>query len=152
MHTNPAFVRLQGTTTNGKYLLPFRTGAFVAGKPVQPVLLQYAHRRGAPQLSWETIEAPRHIYLVFATLFHSARVVELPAYWPSEEEQKDAALYAHNVRRYMVRFRSSWLAAKPLPSYFGIYSADWSNLRRGGVKMRVRMMRGKNTCLRFESV
>lgn len=33
--------RTQGTTTNGDYLLPFKTGAFLAGKPVQPVILRY---------------------------------------------------------------------------------------------------------------
>ena len=32
---------LQGTTTNGDYLLPFKTGAFLAGEPVQPVILKY---------------------------------------------------------------------------------------------------------------
>ena len=31
----------QGTTTNGEYLLPFKTGAFLAGAPVQPVILCY---------------------------------------------------------------------------------------------------------------
>ena len=31
----------QGTTTNGKFLLPFKSGAFLAGVPVQPVILQY---------------------------------------------------------------------------------------------------------------
>lgn len=33
----------QGTTSNGDYLLPFKTGAFLAGVPVQPVVLHY-HR------------------------------------------------------------------------------------------------------------
>jgi len=94
---------LQGTTTNGAYLLPFHTGAFVAGKPVQPLLLSYGRRWGAPQLSWETIEAPRHLFLVLSTLFHSAHILELPMYHPSAEEQADAALYARNVRQYMVR-------------------------------------------------
>lgn len=32
---------LQGTTSNGEYLLPFKTGAFLAGEPVQPVILKY---------------------------------------------------------------------------------------------------------------
>ncbi len=32
---------MQGTTTNGNFLLPFKTGAFLAGVPVQPVILQY---------------------------------------------------------------------------------------------------------------
>jgi lysophosphatidylcholine acyltransferase/lyso-PAF acetyltransferase len=31
----------QGTTTNGKYLLPFKTGAFIAGVPVKPIVLKY---------------------------------------------------------------------------------------------------------------
>ena len=34
-------MRLQGTTTNGQYLLPFKSGAFLAGAPVQPVLIRY---------------------------------------------------------------------------------------------------------------
>ena len=36
-----AYCCVQGTTTNGRYLLPFRTGAFLAGAPVQPVILKY---------------------------------------------------------------------------------------------------------------
>ena len=62
------------------------------------------HVQGAPSLSWETIEFPTHASYVFSTLFHSARVVELPVYEPDAGEQQDAQLYAQNVRRYMVRF------------------------------------------------
>ncbi len=36
---------MQGTTTNGRYLLPFRTGAFLAGVPVQPVIIKYGQAR-----------------------------------------------------------------------------------------------------------
>ncbi|KAH7373957.1 hypothetical protein KP509_17G080900 [Ceratopteris richardii] len=43
----------EGTTTNGNYLLPFKTGAFVAGTPVQPVILKYPYRRFSP--AWDTI-------------------------------------------------------------------------------------------------
>ena len=35
----------QGTTTNGQYLLPFKSGAFLAGAPVQPVLIRYGKVR-----------------------------------------------------------------------------------------------------------
>jgi len=31
----------QGTTTNGDFLLPFKTGAFLAGVPLRPVILKY---------------------------------------------------------------------------------------------------------------
>lgn len=34
---------MQGTTTNGDYMLDFRKGAFLAGAPVQPVILDYGH-------------------------------------------------------------------------------------------------------------
>ena len=30
-------------------------------------------------------------------------LLQLPVYVPSQDEQKDALLYAHNVREYMVR-------------------------------------------------
>ena len=36
---------VQGTTTNGDYLLDFRKGAFLAGAPVQPVILRYGRVR-----------------------------------------------------------------------------------------------------------
>ena len=94
---------LQGTTTNGQCLLPFRTGAFVAGKPVQPMLLSYGRHPDGPSLSWETIEFPNHLKLVLSTLLNSVRVVELPVYHPSADEARDAGLYARNVRAYMVR-------------------------------------------------
>lgn len=39
--THPFSFHPQGTTTNGRYLLPFKTGAFIAGVPLQPVLMHY---------------------------------------------------------------------------------------------------------------
>jgi hypothetical protein len=41
----------QGTTSNGKCLLPFKTGAFLAGLPVQPIILKYADVRGEGALT-----------------------------------------------------------------------------------------------------
>ncbi|KAG2628174.1 hypothetical protein PVAP13_3KG231200 [Panicum virgatum] len=43
----------EGTTTNGDYLLPFKTGAFIAKAPVQPVILRYPYRRFNP--AWESM-------------------------------------------------------------------------------------------------
>ena len=31
----------EGSTSNAKALMPFKSGAFVPGKPVQPVLIRY---------------------------------------------------------------------------------------------------------------
>lgn len=39
--TRPLLLFPEGTTTNGRYLLPFKTGAFLAGQPLQPVVIRY---------------------------------------------------------------------------------------------------------------
>lgn len=56
----------QGTTTNGQSLLNFKTGAFLAGAPVQPVVLKYAPGKVAP--AWESIDALWHVFLMLANL------------------------------------------------------------------------------------
>ena len=40
-HLRRLLIFPEGTTTNGKQILQLRTGAFVAGLPVRPVLLRY---------------------------------------------------------------------------------------------------------------
>ena len=66
----------QGTTTNGLGLLPFKSGAFLAGAPVQPVILQYGPGRFSP--AWESVDALWHALLLLGNLTHSvkARQVE----------------------------------------------------------------------------
>ena len=65
----------QGTTTNGKCLLPFKTGAFLAGKPVLPVILKYGPDRVSP--AWESIDALWHMFLMLATPTHSITAYEV---------------------------------------------------------------------------
>jgi lysophosphatidylcholine acyltransferase/lyso-PAF acetyltransferase len=43
----------EGTTTNGDYLLPFKTGGFLAKAPVLPVILKYPYQRFSP--AWDSI-------------------------------------------------------------------------------------------------
>ncbi|GER41388.1 1-acyl-sn-glycerol-3-phosphate acyltransferase [Striga asiatica] len=43
----------EGTTTNGDYLLPFKSGAFLSKAPVLPVILRYPFHRFSP--AWDTI-------------------------------------------------------------------------------------------------
>uniref|UniRef100_A0A3Q2ZR00 Lysophosphatidylcholine acyltransferase 4 n=1 Tax=Kryptolebias marmoratus TaxID=37003 RepID=A0A3Q2ZR00_KRYMA len=69
----------EGTTTNGRALIKFKPGAFLAGVPVQPVLLRYPNK------------------LVSKTNGF------LPVYNPSEEERKDPNLYADNVQKLMAK-------------------------------------------------
>ncbi|KAK9917469.1 hypothetical protein WJX75_004699 [Coccomyxa subellipsoidea] len=101
-HLRPMLLFPEGTTTNGDFLLPFKTGAFLAGAPVQPVILKYGKGRVSP--AWESISAPRHIFLMFANPFHTVTAYELPVYVPTDEERGDPVLYAQNVRKYMLRY------------------------------------------------
>uniref|UniRef100_A0A3B5LE97 Lysophosphatidylcholine acyltransferase 4 n=1 Tax=Xiphophorus couchianus TaxID=32473 RepID=A0A3B5LE97_9TELE len=81
----------EGTTTNGRALIKFKPGAFLAGVPVQPVLLRYPNK--VVSALWHT-----------ASQFYTNMTVEyLPVYNPSEEEKKDPSLYADNVQRLMAK-------------------------------------------------
>uniref|UniRef100_A0A3Q3QGJ6 Phospholipid/glycerol acyltransferase domain-containing protein n=1 Tax=Monopterus albus TaxID=43700 RepID=A0A3Q3QGJ6_MONAL len=66
----------EGTTTNGGALIKFKPGAFLAGVPVQPVLLHY----------------PNKLVSEF-----------LPVYNPSQEERNYPDLYADNVQKLMAK-------------------------------------------------
>uniref|UniRef100_A0A5F8G1T2 Lysophosphatidylcholine acyltransferase 4 n=1 Tax=Monodelphis domestica TaxID=13616 RepID=A0A5F8G1T2_MONDO len=63
----------EGTCSNKKALLKFKPGAFIAGVPVQPVLIRY----------------PNSLFL--------------PVYQPSPEESSNPSLYANNVQRVMAQ-------------------------------------------------
>ncbi|TVU18957.1 hypothetical protein EJB05_35080 [Eragrostis curvula] len=89
----------EGTTTNGDYLLPFKTGAFLAKAPVQPVILRYPYKRFNP--AWESMSGARHIFLLLCQFVNYLEVIHLPVYYPSEQEKDDPKLYANNVRKLM---------------------------------------------------
>lgn len=96
----PMLLFPEGTTTNGNFLLPFKTGAFLAGVPLQPVILRYDVHSISP--AWESISAARHIFLMLANPIHSVTCYELPVYVPSPEEQANPRLYADHLRQSMV--------------------------------------------------
>ncbi|GJN32050.1 hypothetical protein PR202_gb20522 [Eleusine coracana subsp. coracana] len=87
----------EGTTTNGDYLLPFKTGAFLAGVPVQPVILRYPYRRFSP--AWDSMDGAHHVFLLLCQFVNYLEVVRLPIYYPSKQEKDDPKLYASNVRK-----------------------------------------------------
>ncbi|XP_043809141.1 lysophospholipid acyltransferase LPEAT1 isoform X2 [Manihot esculenta] len=91
----------EGTTTNGDFLLPFKTGAFLAGAPVLPVILRYPYQRFSP--AWDSISGVRHVILLLCQFINYIEVKRLPVYYPSQEEKDDPKLYANNVRRLMAR-------------------------------------------------
>lgn len=91
----------EGTTTNGDYLLPFKTGAFLARAPVQPVILRYPYKRFSP--AWDSMAGARHVFLLLCQFANYLEVVHLPVYYPSEQEKDDPKLYADNVRKLMAK-------------------------------------------------
>ncbi|KAH9315165.1 hypothetical protein KI387_023792, partial [Taxus chinensis] len=89
----------EGTTTNGDFLLPFKTGAFLAKTPVLPVILRYQYQRLSP--AWDSISGVRHVLLLLCQFANILEVTRLPVYCPSEKEKADPKLYANNVRKLM---------------------------------------------------
>ncbi|KAG6408747.1 hypothetical protein SASPL_131768 [Salvia splendens] len=89
----------EGTTTNGDYLLPFKSGAFLAKAPVVPVILRYPYQRFSP--AWDSISGVRHVILLLCQFVNYIEVKKLPVYHPSEQEKEDPKLYAENVRQLM---------------------------------------------------
>ncbi|XP_021612848.1 lysophospholipid acyltransferase LPEAT1 isoform X5 [Manihot esculenta] len=91
----------EGTTTNGDFLLPFKTGAFLAGTPVLPVILRYPYQRFSP--AWDSISGVRHVIFLLCQFINYIEVKRLPVYYPSQEEKDNPKLYASNVRWLMAR-------------------------------------------------
>ncbi|WIA30170.1 hypothetical protein OEZ86_000262 [Tetradesmus obliquus] len=87
----------EGTLSNGRCLLSFKTGAFVAGTPVVPILLRYKLRPFNP--SWSIIIPCWHLLRLMCQFSNAVTVEMLPPYIPSEAEKADPVLYAANIRK-----------------------------------------------------
>lgn len=97
----PLVVFPEGTTSNGHFLTHFHTGAFRSGEPVQPLIIKYDGENFYP--SFDSIP---HVYFMFrlmTQLYLPVTLTFLPVYYPSDEEKRNPALYAHNVRQLMAR-------------------------------------------------
>ncbi|GAQ82573.1 Acyltransferase [Klebsormidium nitens] len=95
----PIFMFPEGTTSNGHCLLQFQRGAFVAGAPIIPVLLNYKYKYFNP--AWTNCSIPLAIFRLLCQFANYLDVTILPLYTPSEDERRDPALYASNMRKHM---------------------------------------------------
>ena len=93
----------EGTTTNGKALISFKSGAFIPGVPVQPCIVRYPYRNfdpcwvnGGPGLAML-------LYRMNCQLINYVSVDFLDVYTPSAAEKADARLYAFNVRHLVAK-------------------------------------------------
>ena len=94
--------------------MDFRTGAFVGGHSVKPVIVSYAvlQKWHVPLLnlvsryphtsfnpSWESIDAIEHLFKLVTQISTKCKIHFLPIYHPSEEEKTNPKLYAENVQK-----------------------------------------------------
>jgi len=86
----------EGTTTNGSCVGMFHSGAFASGAPVKPICLKYTYTGYNP--AYDVISASEWAYGILGATGISLEMIYLPVYVPSEEEKRDARLYARNVR------------------------------------------------------
>jgi lysophosphatidylcholine acyltransferase/lyso-PAF acetyltransferase len=89
----------EGTCSNGRCLLKFKTGAFVSGRPVCPILFKYTSRTLNP--SWTNRNMVWHFVRLMCQFDNGLDVKILPPYIGSAQEVADPALYAANVRALM---------------------------------------------------
>ncbi|KAK9835897.1 hypothetical protein WJX74_010493 [Apatococcus lobatus] len=86
----------EGTCSDNRCILQFRTGAFVPGVPVLPVLLKYQCMHHNP--SWIIIDVGWQFVRLMCQFYNYLHVEILPPYIPSSVEARNPGFYARNVR------------------------------------------------------
>ncbi|KAE8697549.1 Lysophospholipid acyltransferase LPEAT2 [Hibiscus syriacus] len=99
-HTFPRVLLFpEGTTTNGKFLISFQLGAFIAGHPIQPIIVRYPHVHF--DQSWGLISLANLMFRMF-TQFHNFIEVEyLPILMPSDHQKQNAVRFAERTGQAM---------------------------------------------------
>ncbi|XP_040287239.1 lysophosphatidylcholine acyltransferase 1 isoform X1 [Bufo bufo] len=93
----------EGTCTNRSCLITFKPGAFIPGVPVQPVVLRYPNKMDTITWTWQGPGAMDILWLTLCQFHNYVEIEFLPIYTPSEEEKRNPALYANNVRHVMAK-------------------------------------------------
>ncbi|XP_071381588.1 lysophosphatidylcholine acyltransferase 1-like [Centroberyx affinis] len=93
----------EGTCTNRSCLITFKPGAFIPAVPVQPVVIRYPNKMDTITWTWQGPGAFEILWLTLCQLHNEFEIEYLPIYTPSEEEKKNPALFANNVRRLMAK-------------------------------------------------
>nr|XP_046184766.1 lysophospholipid acyltransferase LPCAT4-like [Oncorhynchus gorbuscha] len=93
----------EGTTTNGTILIKFKRGAFLAGVPVQPVLLHYPNKLDTVRWTHKGTTWIETLWHTCSQLYTNVTIEYLPVYTPSQEEKDDPNLYADNVQKLMAK-------------------------------------------------
>lgn len=94
----------EGTTTNRTCLITFKPGAFIPGRPIQPVIVQYRNKLDTITWTWQGPSTLKCLLYTLCQFSNKMEVTYLPVYYPNESEKKDAKLYAVNVRDTMAEY------------------------------------------------
>ena len=89
----------EGTYSNGKHLLKFKTGAFVPGHPVTPIAFTFPEY--TPFWNREESTFVVQLYRILSRWYTPVQIHFLPLYTPSAEEKQDPKLFAENVRKLL---------------------------------------------------
>lgn len=138
----------EGTTHSDNSLITFKAGAFIAGVPVQPVVLKY----GGWDPSWVSDGPPMPWILLrfMATPWNEMSVDYLPVYKPSDAEKKDAKLFANGVRAVMAAKMNVPVTAHSFEDIVMARKAAKLNLPVGGTVIEApRLMKELHVDLEF---
>ena len=97
------FIFPEGTCTNSRALIKFKSGAFQPGVPVQPILIRRP-LNGLDTLTWTWNQSYGELVCLWLTLCQFNNQIEiefLKVYCPNTEEVNNSRLFASNVRTLM---------------------------------------------------
>jgi 1-acyl-sn-glycerol-3-phosphate acyltransferase len=97
----PIVIFPEGTTSNGKYLIEFKNGAFYPLKPIQPVLIRYKYKYFNP--CWVELSASQYFTSLLTQWSNAVEIIFLPVVRPTEEEKKDPTKYRDRLQEIMAR-------------------------------------------------
>lgn len=94
----------EGFTTNNKFILPFKKGAFSSLLPVTPIAVKYSSSSFNP--SHDVMPMGMHLIVLLSQITNSVEVTELPIFEPNEylykthqkEGEEKWAVFARAVR------------------------------------------------------
>jgi len=93
----------EGTCTNRSSYITFQQGAFLPGAAVQPVIIRYDNSYDTVTWTWEGFPAWKVIVYSLSQLNLNCSIEFMDPYVPSQDEVKDAKLFANNVRSVMAK-------------------------------------------------
>ncbi|EGR34529.1 hypothetical protein IMG5_008380, partial [Ichthyophthirius multifiliis] len=123
----------EGTTTNGKYLISFKKGAFETFAPIKIFCLQYPVRRF--NVSLDSLGQGACFLLTFAQFYNQINVIEFENYYPDHLEldpksECDWQVYASAIKQIMIKatgFKNSESGYRDMSFYYNFIKSNKTN-------------------------